>query len=238
MVLFIVLHIATLLAYGLHQKIRSLPAVLLHAATLAGHFHLEPRLGLGVIISFFFWGTVPITLHRLQFGTVRYLLAALAAASAFAPFLLPTQAAAPPLSAHAVLALSAYIAAAAAFFHWLDIVIAEKRLRQQPSTTVGTPLLDGERLCFRLLAVSFALIMLTLVSGVATALVNRQPLFELTHKNLFALLTSLTFLILLIGRHRYGWRGALARRCFFAGYAFLLLSHIGSTFVLQVILGK
>jgi ABC-type uncharacterized transport system permease subunit len=58
------------------------------------------------------------------------------------------------------------------------------------------------------------------------------------HKTLFALLSWLTFAILLIGRYAYGWRGRTALRFTLLGFVMLLLAYVGSRFVLEVILHR
>jgi ABC-type uncharacterized transport system permease subunit len=51
-------------------------------------------------------------------------------------------------------------------------------------------------------------------------------------------LSWLIFSALLIGRHRYGWRGRTALRWTLTGFGTLLLAYVGSRFVLEVILGR
>ena len=58
------------------------------------------------------------------------------------------------------------------------------------------------------------------------------------HKTLFALLSWLTFAILLIGRYAYGWRGRTALRFTLTGFVMLLLAYVGSRFVLEVVLHR
>ena len=44
--------------------------------------------------------------------------------------------------------------------------------------------------------------------------------------------------VLLIGRHRFGWRGRKAVRVLYIGSSLLLLGYAGSRFVLEVVLGR
>ena len=62
--------------------------------------------------------------------------------------------------------------------------------------------------------------------------------FQWTHKVVFAWLAWLTFALLLMGRWRLGWRGRKAVRMVYAGSVFLLLSYIGSRFVLEALLQR
>ena len=55
---------------------------------------------------------------------------------------------------------------------------------------------------------------------------------------MFALLSWLTFALLLWGRQRWGWRGKRAVRVLYAGAAMLLLSYVGSRFVIELLLGR
>jgi ABC-type uncharacterized transport system permease subunit len=54
----------------------------------------------------------------------------------------------------------------------------------------------------------------------------------------FALLSWLTFGLLLAGRWRYGWRGRTALRWTLTGFVMLLLAYVGSRFVLEVLLAR
>ena len=58
------------------------------------------------------------------------------------------------------------------------------------------------------------------------------------HKTVFALVSWLTFALLLAGRWLRGWRGRTALRWTLAGFVFLLLAYVGSRFVLEVVLGR
>jgi len=100
------------------------------------------------------------------------------------------------------------------------------------------PLLTLERLLFRLIEISFILLTLTLATGLnlSEELFGRALRFN--HETVFALIAWAAFAILLVGRHAYGWRGRTALRWTLAGFMFVILANIGSTFVLEVILGR
>ena len=53
-----------------------------------------------------------------------------------------------------------------------------------------------------------------------------------------AVLAWLVFGAILIGRHRYGWRGRIALNGIVAGTVLLFLAYLGSKFVLEVILRR
>ncbi len=100
------------------------------------------------------------------------------------------------------------------------------------------PLLTMERVLFRLIGAGFALLTLT----VATGIVFSESLFgrpmRLDHKTVFTLFAWATFAALLIGRALRGWRGRVALSWTLGGFAFLLLAYAGSRFVLEVILHR
>ena len=100
------------------------------------------------------------------------------------------------------------------------------------------PLLTMERVLFRLIGAGFALLTLT----VATGMVFSESLFgrpmRLDHKTVFTLFAWATFALLLIGRATRGWRGRVALSWTLGGFAFLLLAYAGSRFVLEVILHR
>ena len=100
------------------------------------------------------------------------------------------------------------------------------------------PLLTMERILFRLIGTGFALLTLTVVSGVffSEALFGK-PL-RLDHKTVFTLIAWATFAALLVGRVTRGWRGRLALSWTLSGFAMLFLAYAGSRFVLEVILHR
>jgi ABC-type uncharacterized transport system permease subunit len=54
----------------------------------------------------------------------------------------------------------------------------------------------------------------------------------------FSVLSWIAFAFLLLGRARFGWRGRKAVRFLYIGALLLLLSYVGSRFVLEVVLGR
>jgi ABC-type uncharacterized transport system permease subunit len=100
------------------------------------------------------------------------------------------------------------------------------------------PLLTLERFLFRLVGIGEALLTLTIVSGALFSEELFGKPFRFTHKVVFTLLAWLVFGALLVGRHRYGWRGRSALHWILAGAGLLFLAYVGSKFVLEVILGR
>jgi ABC-type uncharacterized transport system permease subunit len=142
---------------------------------------------------------------------------------------------------HIAVALIAYALLIVAALQALVLLGLERRLhRALPDPVAETlpPMLTLERFLFRLVGIGYALLTLTLITGV---LFSEQLLgkpLRLTHKVVFSVLAWLVFSALLFCRHRYGWRGRTALRWILAGTGLLILAYVGSKFVLEVILGR
>jgi ABC-type uncharacterized transport system permease subunit len=142
---------------------------------------------------------------------------------------------------HIAVALTAYAILLVAALAALLMTGLEKRLHRGLPAADGEgtpPLLTLERYLFRLIAVGFVLLSLTLASG---ALFSEEVFgrpFKLTHKSLFSFLAWITFAALLVGRWRFGWRGRRARVWILAGAGLLMLAYLGSKFVLEVLLQR
>jgi len=98
------------------------------------------------------------------------------------------------------------------------------------------PLEILERLLFRLIAMGFILLTVSLLTGLAFV----DDLFaqHLAHKTILSTTAWLVFGFLLWGRWRYGWRGRQAVRLTLAGILLLVLAYFGSKLVLETILGR
>lgn len=140
---------------------------------------------------------------------------------------------------HAALALLAYatlaVAALLAVLLWLQERAMRRRevhgwMRAMP------PLVHLESLLFRTIAAGFVLLTATLLTGVLFV----ENLFaqHLVHKTVLSVLSWLAFGALLLGRRRYGWRGAKAAGWTLAAMALLVLAYFGSKFVIELILGR
>jgi len=144
-------------------------------------------------------------------------------------------------AAHVAVALVSYAMFLVAALQALVLMGLEKRLHRRlpdPESAALPPLLTLERFLFRLVAVGFLLLTLTLASGMLfTEQLFGKPLM-FTHKSVFSVLGWFTFGALLFGRWRYGWRGRVALRWIIAGTVFVFLAYLGSKFVLEVLLGR
>lgn len=138
---------------------------------------------------------------------------------------------------HAWCALLAYatlaIAALLAILLWLQERALRRRefrgwLRALP------PLTELELLLFRTIAVGFVLLTATLLTGVV--FIQDFLAQRLLDKTILSVLSWLAFGALLMGRWRYGWRGATAVRWTLAAMALLVLAFFGNKFVQELVL--
>ena len=218
-----------------------------HALALLGGFSPPVRFGFAPALSATAWLVLTAYLVESQFYPQlrgRWVLGGLGALAVVLAWLRPgselhVQASA-WLPLHSALGLSAYGLFAAAVVHAWLMTRAERDIRQAHDTP-GLPLLTLERLTFRFVTAGFVLLSATLLAG----LLFGEHLYgagngawRWDHKRVFALLSWLTFALLLWGRLRWGWRGRRAVRVLYAGAAMLLLSYVGSRFVLELLLGR
>ncbi len=150
-------------------------------------------------------------------------------------------AASPVFRAHFLMAMLAYSLFTLAALHALLMAAAEKRLHSGRLTRALAqlpPLLTMETLLFRLIHMAFALLTLTLATGIMFSESIFGTAMTVSHKTVFAVLSWLIFAALLFGRHAYGWRGRTALRWTLSGFVVLLLAYVGSRFVLDVILAR
>jgi len=204
-----------------------------------GHGQWGGRFGFAPALSLTSWLVLAVVLAEAQgllWPQARRVLALSAAATVLLAWGFPGQAYAvhsawAPL--HWVLGLASYGLVAAAVLHAWLMRRAERQLRSGGAGIPGWPLLRLERLSFQFLAAGVAVLSLTLLLGWWFT-----PVWRWDHKTLFAVLAWGVLAGLLVGRWVLGWRGAQAVRWLYAGSALLLLSYVGSRFVLQVLLGR
>lgn len=223
----------------------------------------QPRFGFGQALSVMLWLAAVIYWVESLFYNLDGMLPLVLPLAAFAvplPAFFPGMAIAHSASMqfklHLILGMAAYSVFTIAMLHALLMALAERSLHKgrpffAPGTGPGAfigplagplsglpPLLTLERLLFRLIGLAFGLLTLTLVTGLtfSESLFGRALRFD--HKTLFAILSWLTFAILLVGRYAYGWRGRTALRFTLLGFVMLLLAYVGSRFVLEVILQR
>ena len=143
------------------------------------------------------------------------------------------------LKLHASFALLAYaglsIATLLALLYWLQDR-ALRRRHLQSWLGALPPLVQTEHMLFKTLGTSWLLLTLTLATGIV--FVEDMLAQHLWHKTVLTALSWLALLILLVGRMRYGWRGARAVHWTLGAATLLALAFFGSKFVLELVLQK
>lgn len=143
------------------------------------------------------------------------------------------------LQLHAWLALLAYATLAIAALLAVMLWAQERALRRRQFHVwlrALPPLTELEDLLFRTIAVGFALLTATLLTGVL--FVENLLAQHLVHKTVLSVLSWLAFGALLVGRWRYGWRGSKAAGWTLFAMALLLMAFFGSKFVLELVLRR
>lgn len=143
------------------------------------------------------------------------------------------------LQLHAWSALLAYATLAVAALLAMLLWIQERALRRREFhrwLRALPPLTELEALLFRTIAVGFALLTATLLTG--ALFVENLLAQHLVHKTVLSVLSWLAFGALLLGRWRRGWRGTTAVRWTLGAMMLLVLAFFGSKFVLEMVLGR
>ena len=125
-------------------------------------------------------------------------------------------------------------------FHAMLMVMLEKRLHNAnlPSRLKNTPpLLEQEKILFRLIASGFVLLTITVFTSTFFFEEIFKKSFEINYKSLFSILSWLVFGVLLLGKRFWGWRRKVALHWTIAGLGLILLAYTGSRFVLEIVLG-
>lgn len=138
---------------------------------------------------------------------------------------------------HAVISLLAYALLALATVQALLLAIQHRRLHnRRPGGFLRgiPPLSTTESLLFQMLAVGFALLTLSLITG----LFFLEDIFaqSLVHKTTLSLFTWLVLAVILWGRWRHGWRGRTAIGWILGAFVSLVLAYFGSKLVVELIL--
>ncbi len=147
----------------------------------------------------------------------------------------------PLFLAHITIALLAYSLFTFATLHALIMTIAERSLHNKPTfikLPCFPPLMVMENLLFKIIGMGFILLTITLISGIIfSEQIFGKPM-QFNHKTVFSIASWFIYGALLFGRYQYGWRGLKAIRWTLAGFVLLLLAYVGTTFILQVVLGR
>lgn len=243
------------------KKTKSALSLKLHSAMIAlglivhawllyqGIFSEGFNLGFYNAVSSIFWLTVLVywlanLKHELY--SLQALVLPPAAISAFAPALevsnhFEPNASQPLFIAHIGVAFLAYGLFTFAALHALLMLFAERQLHNKSSLIKlpsFPPLLVMEDLLFKVITTGFALLTITLISGMFfSEQLYGKPL-EFTHKIVFSFTSWVIYGWLLFGRYQYGWRGKKAIKLTLIGFVLLLLAYVGSKFILQVLMER
>jgi len=146
------------------------------------------------------------------------------------------QAGSPWAPLHWVLGLASYGLFGVAVLHAALLNRAERQMRLQKgqnTMAMGLPLLRLERLTFQFVTAGVVVLSLAIALGWWFT-----PHWRWDHKTLLSVLGWFVLCGLLAGRQMFGWRGRRATRWLYFGAALLLLSYVGTRFVLEVILQR
>jgi ABC-type uncharacterized transport system permease subunit len=263
-ILLVIAHLVPAALYLAAWRAEGRGADLLLAAGLVAHafalYQEVPgsgwRLGFAALLSATLWiGLVVLWIEGLsvRVRALRKLVLPAAAIASILPLFFPgadisAQAARPLFVPHLIVGTLAYGVLALAALHALLMTATERALHggagPAPGSSFGRfleelpPLLVLERILFKFIAVGFAFLTLTALSGVLfSEEVFGRPVVA-DHKTVFTLIAWAVFGVLLVGRWLWGWRGRTALRLTLGGFVLLLLAYVGSRFVLEVILGR
>jgi len=159
----------------------------------------------------------------------------------WAPDAAGTRLSSAPQTLHILISILAYSLLCLAAIQSLMLLAQENQLRHkhtQGFIRALPPMQTMEQIMFQMIGLGFALLTLTLISGVFFSERVFGTPFALTHHIVLAALGWAVYAVLLIGRWRLGWRGRTAVRWTLGGFALLVLAYFGSKFVLQVMLGR
>jgi len=143
--------------------------------------------------------------------------------------------------AHVWIAMLAYSLFTFAALHAVLMAIAERSLHHKSSLITlpsFPPLMMMESLLFKIIGLGFALLTVTLISGMWFSEEIFHKALDFNHKTIFSIASWFIYAALLFGRYQYGWRGLKAIRWTMIGFILLLLAYIGSKFVSQILLGR
>ncbi|MDB5796742.1 MAG: putative cytochrome c assembly protein [Paucimonas sp.] len=238
--------VGSLLGWCLH-------AVALWAEALPGG---GLRLGFATVLSATLWISVAawwLENRNMTLDGLRVLVLPCAAVATVLPALfpgtvVPLQGKPVVFSWHIAVAVLAYSTLTIAAFHAVLMAVQESRLHRRGAPPMQgwfsaaieklPALLTMEKLLFRLIGFGFALLTLTVLSGIVFSEQLFGQVFRIDHKTVFTLMSWVLFGALLAGRHWRGWRGKTALSFTLSGFATLLLAYVGSRFVLEVVLHR
>ena len=226
----------------------ALPATILHGLTAWALLITPQGVNLGlysaaclttfILTALVLVGSVRAPLQNLYLfvyplGAVG-ILVGISFSSSFAPISIVSA----ELLTHILLSVLAYTVLLFATCQSLVLRSQEKALRDKRDISVLRmlpPLQTMENMLFQWLFVGVVLLTLAIGSGF---LFLDNMFGQPVHHTVLSIASWLAFTTLLVGRARFGWRGATATRWTLGGFALLLLGYLGSKFVVEVLLQR
>ncbi len=141
--------------------------------------------------------------------------------------------------AHILLAILAYSILGLATAQAVLYSVQERRFKQHRLNRLMRampPLALMEKTLYQLLVFGFVTLTFALLTGAFFV----EDLFaqHLIHKTFFSITAWVIYGVLLWGHFRRGWRGQKAVKATFLAFFLLLLSYLGSQFVLEILLNR
>jgi ABC-type uncharacterized transport system permease subunit len=149
--------------------------------------------------------------------------------------------AAPPqwVVLHIALSIMTYALLTLAAVAALGVLLQERALKRKHPTVLSRllpPVADGNELQWRLLVACAVVLVLGVITGMATGHFDRGMLLWLDHKTLLSLLTLGVVIGLLVAHYRSGLRGRRATWPVVVAYSLLSLAYLGVKFVTDVLM--
>jgi ABC-type uncharacterized transport system permease subunit len=143
---------------------------------------------------------------------------------------------------HIIIAILGYSLLAFGAIFSIFILLIESNIHATHKTAEifrsNVSLLEMEEVLFKIYWIGFALLTITLISGIFFSEEVMGVALTITHKIIFSILSWLVYAGLLFGRSQAGWRGKKAIKFSLFAFALLFLSYLGSKFVLEIIIGR
>lgn len=143
------------------------------------------------------------------------------------------------LAVHVLVSVLAWSILLMAALQSILVGIAERNIRAKSHILmlrILPPLETMEHLLFVMLWVGFAGLTIAIASG----FFYLDDLFaqQVVHHTVLSSASWVVYVVLLVGRLAFGWRGTAAVRWTLSAFALLLLGYFGSKFVLEVLLER
>jgi ABC-type uncharacterized transport system permease subunit len=140
---------------------------------------------------------------------------------------------------HIILSILAYSVLSLSALQAMVLALQERELKHRHLHGILQslpPLQTMEQILFELIWVGVVLLSLAILTG--AIYIDNLFAQHLVHKTIFSLIAWLTFVGLLWGHHRLGWRGHTAVRWTLVGFSALVLAYFGTKLVLELILHR